>query len=74
MTNRLTPDQIAELGASSKREARYAKALLWIQAAHHIDNEHARYCAVCGAEGGRWPCATRLEADAALDEPKGDAT
>lgn len=42
------------------------KALEVIRDNHVKDRETPAWCAVCGSAGGRWPCATRLEADAAL--------
>jgi hypothetical protein len=41
------------------------EALVWIIDNHAEDTE-VPLCRECGAAGGRWPCATNLEANAAL--------
>lgn len=41
------------------------EALVWI-IDNHAEDTAVPFCRECGAAGGRWPCATNLEAKAAL--------
>jgi len=56
-----TPAVAVPLGDYSKAR----EALVWIIDNHAEDTE-VPFCRECGAAGGRWPCATNLEAKAAL--------
>lgn len=49
------------------------EALVTIIADHQLD-DGVPFCRTCGAAGGRWPCATNLEARGAIDRLPGVTT
>jgi len=55
------------LSAASERAESMRAVLETIQAEHQQDGG-APFCHICGAEGGRYPCATTLEVRAALND------